>query len=123
LLELDWVRSATSILNPTLSDHFELKLLDEPVIGDKPAWIISFTQAKPTPEGSQDFHATKFAKGEITIFKDDYSVKEIKAAATSEMHNRQGKFLAVGTNNSNHYEDVTYDFIVTYSKLKPELIL
>ncbi len=121
LLHLDWVRNASSVLNPALTDRFELALTDEPVVDEKPAWVISFSQKNPTPSGSQDYHATAF-KGEITIFKDDYSVKEINVSAKSKMHNRQGKFLAVGSNNSNYYEDVAYNFKVTYSKLKPEKI-
>ncbi|MFW6289369.1 MAG: hypothetical protein ACOC0R_00260, partial [Mariniphaga sp.] len=122
LLHLDWVRNASSVLNPALTDHFELALDGEPVIDGKPAWVISFSQKNPTPAGSQDYHATAF-KGEITIFADDYTVKEIKVSARSKRHNRQGKFLAVGSNNSNYYEDVAYTFTVTYSKLKPEMMI
>ncbi len=122
LLHLDWVRNASSVLNPALTDRFELALAGEPIVEGKHAWVISFSQQNPTPAGSQDFHATAF-KGEITIFKDDYSVKEIKVTAQSPMHNRQGKFLAVGSNNSNYYKDVAYSFTVTYSKLKPEKIV
>lgn len=121
ILHLDWVRNASSVLNPFLSNQFELALAGEPVIDGKPAWVIAFSQKKPSLAGSQDFHATAFM-GEITIFKEDYSVKEIKVSAKSKMHNRQGKFLAVSSNNSNYYEDVAYDFTVTYSKLKPEML-
>lgn len=122
LLRLDWVRNASSILNPALTGRFELALAGEPVVEGKPAWVISFSQASPSPAESQDFHATAF-KGEITIFKDDYSVKEIKVQARSDMHNRQGKFLAVASSNTNYLDDVVYDFTVTYSKLKPERIV
>ncbi len=121
ILELDWVRNASSVMNPALSDKFELSLAGEPLIDGNPAWVISFSQENPTPAGSQDFHATEF-KGEITIFKNDYSVREIKGSVKSKMHNRQGKSLAVGNNNSNYYEDVSYNFSVTYSNLKPELL-
>ena len=119
ILHLDWVRNASSVLNPALSDQFDLTLKGEPVIDGKAAWVIEFSQQDPSFEGSQDFHATSF-RGEIVIFKDDYTVKEIKVSAKSKMHNRQGKFLAVTSNNSNYFEDVVYDFSVTYSKLKPE---
>ncbi len=122
ILHLDWVRNASSVLNPALSNRFDLLLAGEPVIDGKPAWIIAFSQENPSLSGSQDFHATAF-KGEITIFQEDYSVKEIKVSAKSKMHHRQGKFLAVSSNNSNYFEDVAYDFIVTYSKLKPEMFL
>lgn len=121
LLELDWVRNSSSVLNPSLSSQFELALAGEPVVDGKPAWVISFRQENPTPEGSQDYHATAF-EGKITIFKDDYSVKMIEGSVKSKMHNRQGKHLAVGQNNLNFYENVSYDYTVTYSKLKPDLL-
>lgn len=120
LLELDWVRTANSVLNPSLLSQFDLKLVDEPEVDGAAAWIISFSQANPTPEGAQDFHATSF-KGEITIGKEDYSVKKIEGTVKSAKHNRQGKSLAVGSSNSNYYEDVVYDFSVTYTHLKPEI--
>src|SRR5690606_31840088 len=70
-------------------------------------------------EGSQDFHATAFS-GEITILKEDYSVRKIEANVQSERHNRNGKSLAVGNYNSNYLDDVTYHFAVSYADLKPE---
>ena len=118
MLELDWVRNASSVLNPSLTDHFELELTGEPVIDGKSAWLISFRQKKPNLSGSQDFHATAF-EGKITILKDDYAVKKIEASVSSERHNRQGKSLAVGNYNSNYYEDVAYNYTIHYSKLIP----
>ncbi len=120
LLGLDWVRNASSVLNPALYNHFELELAGEPVIEGKPAWVITFRQEIPTFAGSQDFHATAF-EGEITIFKEDYSVKRIEVKGKSKMHNRQGKTLAVNNSNSNFYEDVNYIFTVNYSKMKPDM--
>ncbi len=120
LLGLDWVRNATSVLNPALSNQFELALAGEPVIEGKPAWVISFRQENPTFAGSQDFYATAF-EGEIIIFQEDYSVKQIEAKGKSKMQNRQGKSLAVNINNTNYYEDVNYTFTITYSKMKPDL--
>ena len=122
MLELDWVRNASSVLNPSLINTFELELKDEPVIDGKHAWVITFHQENPTFEGSQDFHAIAF-KGEITILKADYSVKKIEAAVQSERHNRNGKSLAVGNYNSNYLDDVSYDFKVSYANLKPESFL
>lgn len=121
LLGLDWVRSATSVLNPALLGLFTLKLEEETERDGKPVWIISFSQEEPTLAGSQDFHATEF-RGKITIAKDDYSVLKIEGTAKSEKQNRQGKFLAVTGSNQNYFENVTYDFGITYSKLKPELL-
>jgi hypothetical protein len=121
LLGLDWVRSATSVLNPAIVNQFDLALEDETELNGNPSWIISFRQKEPTLAGSQDFHATTF-EGKITIAKNDYSVKKIEGSAVSEKHNRQGKSLAVGNSNNNFYEDVTYDFEITYAKLVPQEI-
>jgi hypothetical protein len=121
LLELDWVRNASSVLNPSVNHLFELTLEGEPVIDGNQAWVISFRQNRPTLAGSQDFHATEF-QGKITILKDDYSVKKIEGSVKSAKHNRQGKSLAVGNSNANYFEDVSYDFAVSYSKLKPDIL-
>lgn len=122
LLGLDWVRSATSVLNPALLGTFELGLENETDVDGKQVWIISFSQEEPTLAGSQDFHATEFS-GKITIAKEDYTVLNIEGSAKSEKHNRQGKFLAVGNSSENYFENVTYDFSITYSKLKPDLFI
>ncbi len=119
ILRLDWVRSSSSVLNPALGSSFDLVLEDEPVLNGKPAWIISFSQVKPTLAGTGDFHATSF-NGRITILKEDYSVTKIEGSAESVKHNRQGKFLAVGVTNDNYYSDVTYNFMVTYANLIPD---
>lgn len=122
LLELDWVRAATSVLNPGILGQFELKLENEPEIDGNSYWVISFSQEKPTLAGSQDFHASSFS-GKITVSKDNYSVKKIEGSAISGKHNRQGKTLAVGASNNSFLENVTYSFEVTYSQLKPETIV
>jgi hypothetical protein len=120
LLGLDWVRSATSVLNPALLSTFNLSLEDETVVDGKLVWVISFSQDVPTLAGSQDFHATQFS-GRITIAKEDYSVIKIEGKGESARHHRQGKNLAVGNSNSNYFEDVTYDFSISYSRLKPDI--
>ena len=122
LLGLDWVRSATSVLNPAIINQFELALEEETELDGSRVWVISFSQKEPTLAGSQDFHATSF-EGKITISKEDYSVKKIEGSATSEKHNRQGKSLAVGNSNTNFYEDVSYSFELSYAKLVPRQIL
>ncbi len=119
LLELDWVRSATSVLNPAILNQFELTMENETTVDNEQAWAISFTQKQPAPSGSHDFYATAF-KGKITVSKDDYSVKKIEGEGFSEIQNRQGRFLAVGKGNNNYFKDVNYSFEITYSKLKPE---
>lgn len=119
ILELDWVRSASSVLNPALTSGFSLKLKDEPTIVGKDYWVISFKQTQPTLAGSGDFYATSF-KGEITINKEDYSVLNINGKVESLKNNRQGKVLAIGKSNGNYYENISYDFSVQYKEQMPE---
>ncbi len=118
LLELDWVRSASSVLNPAITNGFSLKLEDEPTIDGKDYWVISFMQTQPTLAGSGDFYATSFY-GKITINKEDYSVLNIDGKTESTKNNRQGKVLAIGTSNSNFLENVSYDFSVQYKEQMP----
>ncbi len=121
LLELDWVRSSSSALNPALTGGLSLKLLDEPTIDGKTYWVISFKQTKPTLAGSGDFYATAF-EGKITIEKENYAVLAIEGEVKSAKNNRQGKALAVGNSNSNYYENVSYNFSVQYKELRPAKI-
>ncbi len=121
LLELDWVRSAGSVLNPALLNQFELSLSAETEWNGTSVWVIAFRQKEPALAGSQDFHATSF-EGTITIAKDDYSVERIEGKATASLQNRQGKSLAVTQTVANHLQDVSYDFEVTYDRLIPQSI-
>lgn len=120
IIGLDWVRNASSVLNPALINQFELELTGEPVIDGSQAWVIAFRQRNPTLAASRDFHATAF-EGKIIILKDDYSVKKIEGNVKAKMHNRQGKSLAVSGNNKNYFKDVAYGFTVTYSQMKPDM--
>lgn len=118
LLELDWVRSASSVLNPNLLDGFQLVLAGEPVVNGKNCWVIAFSQERPTPAGSGDFYASTF-EGKITIDKDDYSVLEISGTIKSQKNNRQGKSLAVAQNTDAFLKNVTSHFTVLYANHKP----
>ena len=121
LLELDWVRSASSVLNPSILAGFKLSSTEKATFDNNQVWIISFSQSKPDLAGSGDYYASSF-KGEITILKEDYSVKKFSGSVTAPQQNRQGRSLATGSSSADHYSDVSYDFEVTYSKLKPEII-
>lgn len=118
LLELDWVRSASSVLNPAITNKFSLKVTDEPTLNGKDYWVISFKQNQPTLAGSGDFYATSF-EGKITINKEDYSVLNIEGKVESQKHNRQGKSLAIGNLNINYLENVSYNFSVQYKEQMP----
>ena len=121
LLDLDWVRSASSVLNPALTGGLHLKLIDEPTIDGKAYWVISFKQEQPTLAGSGDFYATSF-EGKITVEKETYSVLSIEGKVVSAKNNRQGKGLAIGATNHNYFENVSYNFSVQYKDLRPEKI-
>ncbi|MCY1723526.1 carboxypeptidase-like regulatory domain-containing protein [Prolixibacteraceae bacterium Z1-6] len=116
LLELDWVRSGSSVLNPALLTDFKLSLESQPTIDGKEYWVIAFSQNKPTLEGSGDYYANTF-KGKITINKVDYSVLKIEGEVQSSKNNRQGKGLAVGNTTKNYFTDVAYHFEVAYKEL------
>ncbi|MFW5831551.1 MAG: hypothetical protein ACOCVA_04820, partial [Prolixibacteraceae bacterium] len=122
LLELDLVRTASSVLDPEILDRFELELIDEPETDGKPAWLIKFSEPNPTLPGSGDFYATSF-EGEITVIKEDYAVKKITGKVKSPKNNRQGKSLATGPSTINFYKDVTYSFEVFYSSFKPDYMI
>lgn len=121
LLEFDWVRSGSSVLNPNLLNSFELILEDEPVIDGEECWVIQFKQNRPTLAGSGDYYAT-FFEGNITVAKDDYSVKNIEGDVRSEQNSLQGRSLAVSNSSIKVKKNVSYHFTVTYASLKPELI-
>lgn len=122
LLDLDWVRSATSILNPPLTAGFQLKMEDQPTINGKEYWEISFSEKKPTLAGSGDFYATLF-EGKITINKEDYSILKIDGRIESPKNSRQGKALALNDTNSTYYKNVTSEFSIEYKDLKPSKII
>jgi hypothetical protein len=119
---LDWVRTASSVMNPGLLDDFQLELEGEPKVDGSACWVISFKQKVPTLAGSGDFYATSF-EGKIIIKKDDYSVKKIEGQVHSAKNNRQGRALAIGSLNTHFQKNVSYDFTVNYSNLKPDYIL
>lgn len=122
LLRLDWVRSSSSVLNPSLSGNFNLALEDEPLIEGKSAWVIAFSSDNPDIAGSGDYHAVSF-NGKITILKENYAVVKIEGHGESAKQNRQGRFLAAADGNSDHLIDVSYNFFVTYEGFNPDRII
>lgn len=112
LLNLDWARSASCILNPGLLNDYSLSLESQPKIDGQEYWVIAFSQKRPTLEASGDYYATAFS-GKITIKKDDYSVLQIEGTIASTKNNRQGRSLAVN-NTTNCNTSVNYTFKVNY---------
>ncbi|QGY44885.1 hypothetical protein GM418_14765 [Maribellus comscasis] len=121
LLDFDWVRSGSSVLNPDLLADFRLTLEDEPVVNGDECWTIAFKQTVPTLAGSGDFYAT-FFEGKITIKKEDYSVKKIEGTIHSKQNSLQGRSLAVTNSSLKVKKDVSYQYTINYANLKPELI-
>lgn len=119
LLELDWVRSASSILNPHLLHDFNLKLKNS--LTDNKVWIISFSKNNPGFAVSSDFYATQI-EGEIVIGKTDYDIQKISAKVKSEKHNLQGKSLALKDDSRKYLSKVNYQFAVEYKNLSPTII-
>lgn len=116
LLELDWVRSAASVLNPALLNDFQLTLESQPTIDGKEYWVIAFSQKEPTLEGSGSFYVA-FFEGVITINKEDYSVLKLAFKSNASKQNRQGKGLAVGEWNTDFFTDINYACSVEYKDL------
>lgn len=116
LLQLDWVRSSASVLNPGLLADFSLSLKAQPVIDGKECWVIAFSQKNPTLEGSGDFYADRL-DGEITIDKKDYSVLEISGKVHAPKNSRMGRSLAVPDDADDFFSDVSYSFHVEYREL------
>lgn len=116
LLELDWVRSASSVLNPALLPDFKLSFESQPTIDGKEYWVIAFSQKEPTLEGAGSFYAASF-EGKITINKEDYSVLKLAYNSTATKQNRQGTGLAVGESNTDFFTDIKYACSVEYKDL------
>lgn len=116
VLELDWVRSASGVLNPALLNDYKLKLASQPTIKGKEYWKIAFTQKNPTLAGSGNFYASSI-EGEITINKEDYSVLAIDFNIQSPKQNRQGRGLAIGASNKNILTDINYTCAIHYQDL------
>lgn len=121
LLSFDWVRTASSVLNSGILTEFQLTLDSEPLILGKECWVISFSQEKPTLEGSGDFYASDF-KGKITIRKDDYSVVSIEGEIKSPQNSGHGRSLAVESGSDLSQKNVNYRFKTEYRNLMPASI-
>ncbi len=121
LLSFDWVRTASSVLNPGILNEFQLTLDSEPLVLGKECWVISFGQENPTLEGSGDFYASEF-KGKITIRKEDYTVLSIEGEIKSPQNSRQGRSLAIGNESDLIQKNVSYNFKTEYRNLMPASI-
>jgi hypothetical protein len=122
LLGLDWVRSASSLLNPDLLPGFLLKLPEESLSDDQESWEISFSQASPVFAASGDFYADSFS-GKILIGKNDYEVQRITGNVQSEKNSPQGRSLAIDDSADDYLTNVSYNFEIVYSNLKPDYFI
>lgn len=122
MLGFDWVRSASGILNPALLNGYELELESQPVIDGKEYWVIAYSAKAPSLVTSGDYYATTF-KGTVSINKEDYSVLKIEGQAVAPKNNRQGRALAIVSDNTDYYSDVLYTFQVDYKDLLLKRVL
>ncbi len=116
LLALDWVRSATGVLNSSLLNAYQLSLDSQPVIDGKEYWVIAFSPRKPSVITTGDYYASTF-KGKISINKEDYSILKIEGQVVAPRNNRQGRALAIGQNVTEFFTDVLYTYVVDYQDL------
>lgn len=116
MLDLDWVRSSSCILNSALLSDYKLTLLSQPSIDGKEYWVLGFKQVLPTPEGSGDYYANTL-EGTVTISKEDYSVYNITAKVKAAKNNRQHRSLAIADSSTDFLSTVSYDFSVDYRDL------
>jgi hypothetical protein len=122
LLGLDWVRSASSVLNPELLPGLLLKMPEESFSDNQESWEISFSQPSPVFAASGDFHAVSF-EGKITIGKNDYEVQRIVGYIQSDKNSPQGRSLALKESADDYLKDVSYSFEIKYSNLKPDYFI
>lgn len=121
LLALDWVRSSSSVLNPSLLAGYNLSLKDETEVNGLKYWIISFSQIQPDISGSGEYHSNQ-VDGEITINKEDYSVLEIKGNSKAVANSEQHRSIATDPSSDGTMKNVSSSFTVRYKSLKPEYI-
>ncbi len=114
IINLDFARMASSILNTDLASTFELNMENEPDFKGVSTWLIGFKQTIPTFEGSGDYYANQF-EGKLYINKNNYAVMRIECWVTAPLQNRMGRELAVSQENTNFLTDVKYDFSVEYN--------
>ncbi len=114
LLDLDFARSVSSILNQSLLSGFELTMEEETKIENTTAWVIGFKTYNPTYEISGDFYASRF-EGKIYIAKNDYSVIKIEGWAMAPKQSKINRGLALAPDTRNFVTDVAYDFSVEYN--------
>ncbi len=114
LLNLDFARSASSILNPSLLNSYILSMEEEPTYKGVSTWLVGFKQLAPTFEGTGDFYANQF-EGKIYINKNNYAVMRIECWVSAPKQNQLGRGLAISADNNNFITDVAYDFSVNYN--------
>ncbi|MDX8341372.1 carboxypeptidase-like regulatory domain-containing protein [Draconibacterium sp. IB214405] len=116
LLEFDWARSASGVLNPALLNDYKLELESQPVIDGKEYWVITFSPKVPSLATTGDYYAGAL-KGKITVNKEDYSVLKIEGQVVAAKNNKQGRALGIGQSNTDFLTDLIYSFEVDYKDL------
>ena len=112
LLEMDIVRSASTILNEKLLNDFDLQLVGQSVFEGDSVWIIAYKTAETDLAHTGDFYAEKM-NGKIYVSKSDYGIIRNECAIEASKNNRQNRSLATKANSQ---QKVKYNFTSTYKK-------
>ncbi len=112
LLEMDVVRSASTILNTKLLNDYDLQLEGTSVFEGDSVWIISYKTSEMDLAHTGDFYATKI-DGKIYISKSDYGIIRNECAIEADKNSSQNRSLFA---KENVQENVRYHFTATYKK-------
>ncbi len=112
LLEMDVVRSSSTILNEQILNDYDLQLEGTSIFEGDSVWIISYKTSETNLTHTGDQHASKI-DGKIYISKSDYGIIRNECAIEAPKGNLQNRSL-VATNNA--ATKVNYHFTATYKK-------
>ena len=119
LLEMDVVRSASSILNEKLLNNYDLQLEGTSIFEEDSVWIISYKTNETDLPHTGDFYATKF-EGKIYVSQSDYGIIRNECAIEATKNNSLNRSLLA---KENAQENVVYQFTATYKKQAGKYVL
>ncbi len=112
LLEMDVVRSASTVLNEKLLNDYDLQLEGSSIFEGDSVWIISYKTSETDLAHTGDYYAEKI-NGKIYVSKSDYGVIRNECAIEASKNNAQNRSLVAKDNTQ---KEVKYHFTATYKK-------
>ncbi len=112
LLEMDVVRSASTVLNEKLLNDYDLQLEGSSIFEGDSVWIISYKTSETDLAHTGDYYAEKI-NGKIYVSKSDYGVIRNECAIEASKNNAQNRSLVA---KDNAQKVVKYHFTATYKK-------